>query len=286
MSRRPLPEHHKLRLQSHFGFTRVPFSKNLHPSDMFDSRSQRDVHHGLRLWTEVKGISLVTGMVGVGKSLTLRRFVSGLDDARFRVLYLATLPTTPTGFLRAVNRVLGLPMRLHTADLFDQAHRHLTSKTDDNAPHPLLVLDDAEGLSVELLDIVRRLTAYALDSEDRFSVLLGGTDDLLHTLRMPGLESLRSRIAYAQPLVPFSLEDARNYVLFHLNRAGARPDLFTDDATRRLFHASQGRPRAINQLALQALIQATVVGRDNIDADFVNAQISAHPFFEPSAGSA
>lgn len=283
MSRTPtMPEHHKIRLQSHFAFTKVPFNKNLHASEMFDSRSQRDVFHGLRLWTEVKGVSLVTGSVGVGKSLSLRRFVSSLDDARFRVLYVATMPATSTGFLRALNRVLGLPMRLHATDLFDQAHRALTTRTDDHGPHPVLVLDDAECMSVEQLDLVRRLTAYALDSEDRFSVLLAGTDELLHTLRLPALESLRSRISYAQPLVPFSLEDTRNYVVFHMKRAGARPDLFSDDAARRLFLASQGRPRAINQLALQVLIQAAVEGRDHIDADFVTAQISSHPLYDRS----
>jgi type II secretory pathway predicted ATPase ExeA len=273
-------EHHKLRLQSHFGFSRLPFNKNLVASEMFDSRSQREVLLGLRLWTDVRGIASVTGPVGVGKSLLLRRFVSSLEESRFRVLYLATLPCTPMGFLRAVNRVLGLPMRAHTTDLFDQAHRHLTTKTEEMALHPVLILDDAEGLSVELLDIVRRLTAYALDSEDRFSVLLTGTEALLQTLRLPVLEPLRSRVGYAQPLVPFSLEDTRNYVAFHLKRAGGSAELFSEEAVRRLFLASQGRPRTLNQFALQSLIQAAVEGRDQLDAEFVSSQIAAHPLYE------
>jgi type II secretory pathway predicted ATPase ExeA len=288
MSRTPtVPEHQKLRLQAHFGFTRLPFNKNLAAADMFDSRSQRDVFLGLRLWSDLKGLGLVTGPAGVGKSLTTRRFVSTLDEARFRVLHLAAVPSTPAGFLRSVNRVLGLPMRLHSSDLYDQAHQHLTSKSDDKAPHPLLVVDNAEGLSVEILDLVRRLTSYALDSEDRFSILLTATDDLLRTMRDPVLEPLRSRISYAQPLRPFSYEDARNYVGFHVKRAqGSRADLFSDEATRRLFQASQGRPRAINQLALQSLIQAAVEGRDQIDGDFVAAQIAAHPLYDGAAGGA
>lgn len=286
MSTRTLPEHHKLRLQAHFGFSKVPFCKNLWTSEMFDSRSQRDLFHALCLWLQIKGLALVTGPPGVGKSSTIRRFVGSVDDARYRVLHLPAVPGTPNGFLRAVNRVLGLPMRLHAADLFDQAHQHLTSKSDDQGPHPLLVIDNAEGLSVEILDLVRRLTAYALDSEDRFSVLLTGTDDLLRTLRAPALEPLRSRFGYAQPLRPFSWEDARNYVTFHVKRAGARPDLFSDEASRRMFQASQGRPRTINQLALQALILAAVEGRDQIDGDFVAAQIAAHPLYESAAAGA
>jgi hypothetical protein len=62
--RRSVPEHHKLRLQSHFGFSRLPFNKNVVASEMFDSRSQREVLLGLRLWTDVKGIASVTGRAG------------------------------------------------------------------------------------------------------------------------------------------------------------------------------------------------------------------------------
>lgn len=152
------------------------------------------------------------------------------------------MPATPHGFLWAINRTLGLPMRLHLTDLFDQAHAHLTTRADDDAPHPVLVPDDAEGTNVENQDLLRRLTAYALDSEDRFSVLLSGTDDLLRMLRDARLEPLRSRIGYTSMLRPFGLEDARNYVTFHLTRAGVREDLFSNDAVRRLFRASHGRP--------------------------------------------
>lgn len=283
MSQRPtLPEHHKLRLRSHFGFTKVPFCKNLWANELFDSRSQREAAQGLHLWLGVRGLALLTGPSGVGKSATLRRFVHGLDDEQHRVVLLPAVPATPHGFLRAINRTLGLPMRLHLADLFAQAHDHLTSRTDDKEPHPVLVIDDAEGISAENLDLLRRLTAYALDSEDRFSVLLAGTDDLLRVLRDPRLDPLRSRIGYASLLRPYGVEDARNYMTFHLQRAGVRPDLFSDEAVKRLFAASHGRPRAINQIALQALIVAAVEGRDAIDGPFLTGVIGAHPLFDKS----
>jgi type II secretory pathway predicted ATPase ExeA len=93
LSQKPtLPAHHKLHLQNHFGFTRVPFCKNLFPFEMFDSRSQRDLFHALMLWTDVKGLGLVTGPSGVGKGLTVRKFVMSLDEARFRTVHLAAVP--------------------------------------------------------------------------------------------------------------------------------------------------------------------------------------------------
>ena len=271
---------HKLRLQAHLGVTRLPFRKNVAASQMFDSLSQRELHQGLRMWLEVKGLALATGPSGVGKSIALRRFVHDLDDSRYRVLQFSSWPSTPTGFLRSLSRLLGLGMRQHAVDMFDAAQKHLFHYADENGVHPLIVIDDAEGLRVETLDLLRRLSAYELDAEDRFSILLAATEHFLPVLRNPVLESLRSRIAYVQTLRPFSLEDTRNYVRFHLQGAGADAKLFSDEAIRRLFHASQGKPRRINQLALQTLIQAAVHGRDAIDGDFVAAQVAAHPLYQ------
>lgn len=275
-----IPHQHKRRLQAHFGLTRLPFRKNMVAKQMFDSLSQREMHQGMLMWIELKGLALATGPSGVGKSITLRRFVHDLDDSRFRILQFSALPTTPTGFLRSLSRLLGLPMRLHPADMFDAAQKHLFHYAEENGVHPLIVLDDAEGLRMETLDLLRRLSAYELDAEDRFSILLAATEEILPVLRNPLLESLRSRIAYVQTLRPFSLEDTRNYVRFHLQGADVDGKLFSDDAVRRIFHASQGKPRRINQLALQAMIQAAVQGRDNIDGEFVAAQVTAHPLYQ------
>ncbi|RLB52805.1 MAG: hypothetical protein DRI90_21790 [Deltaproteobacteria bacterium] len=268
------------RLRSHFGFGKMPFSKAMWAAHMFDSSSQRELLQSLGMWIEVKGFALVTGPSGVGKSITLRRFVGELDDARYRIIDFNYLPHTVTGFLRSLNRKLDLPMRMHTADLFDAAQSHLSSFEQEHGPHPLLVLDDAEGLRVPVFDTIRRLTSYELDAEDRFSVLLAGTDELLDVLRHADLAPLRTRVSYAQTLKPFGLEDTNNYVRFHLTRADVDPKLFTDAALKRLFQASQGRPRSINQLAVQALIQSAVLGRDAVDGNQMSSLIAAHPFYQ------
>ena len=275
----------KQRLRAHFGFTHMPFSKYAWAKQMFDSVSQRELLHGLLMWLEIGGISLLTGPTGVGKSITLRRFVGELDDTRFRVIHFTQLPTTTTGFLRSLNRQLGLPMRLHTADLFDQAHKHLATHEQERGTHPLLIIDDAEGIRTGVADMLRRLTSYELNGEGRFSILLAGTEDLLSVLLQPELAPLCSRIFYAHPLRPFGLEDARNYIRYHLERADVDPKTLSDDAVKRVFQASHGTPRLINQLSLQALIQAAVLGRVAIDGDFMASVIKAHPLFHNGRGA-
>lgn len=270
----------KRRLRAHFGFSKLPFGKTMWASHMFDSQSQRELLDALLLWSEVKGVALVTGPTGVGKSITLRRFIAELDEARFRVIDFTYLPSTPTGFLRYLCRKLGLPLRVHRADLFDAVQAYLQSYQQEHGAHPVLLIDNGEGLSTVILDLVRRLTCYEMDAEDRFSLLLAGTDELLTCFRDPALASLRTRIGYAHLLRAFTLEDTRNYIRFHLQRAEVDPKLVTDDAIKRLFQASHGRPRSINQLAMQAFIQAAVVGRETIDGDFLTHLIAAHPLYQ------
>lgn len=278
-----VPKPQQLRLKAHFGLTGLPFRKNVAAHQMFDSQSQRELLHGLRLWMEVQGLALVTGPSGAGKSITLRRFVRELPRERYAVFRIGQIPTKPGGFLRSLCRHLGLRARLYRTDMFDDAQRCLGSWKDEHGTHPVLVLDDAEGMTVPTLDLLRRLTCAELDGDTRFSVLLASTDRLLTTLRDPTLEPLTTRFAYVAGLRAFGIEDTRNYVRFHLEHAGTHDDVFSDAAVTALFHAARGVPRAINQIAIQALIHAAVHGVDAIDGDGMKRILHAHPLYRPGA---
>jgi type II secretory pathway predicted ATPase ExeA len=275
-----LPEPARVRLQSHFAMLRLPFRKTIAATDMFDSRAQRELYLALSMWSELHGIALVTGPSGAGKSITVRRFARALDESRFRVVTLSHGVSTVTGFLRSLNRALELPMRQHASDLFDQAQAHLAAHAPGRAPHPVVVIDDAEGMPARVLDTVRRLTSHAIDAEDRFSVVVAGTPDLLRTLRDPALEPFNTRLSFVHALKPFNLEDTRNYVAFHLRLAGAREGLLADGAVRKLFQASGGVARRVNQLALHAMVQAAVAGLDTVSAEFMATQLEAHPLYD------
>lgn len=274
-----VPKPEQRRLKAHFGLAGLPFRKNVAAHQMFDSSSQRELLAGLELWLEIQGLALITGPSGAGKSITLRRFVRQLPRDRYAVVRIGQIPSTPSGFLRSLCRHLGLKARLYRTDMFDDAQRCLGTWTDQHGTHPVLVLDDAEGMTAPTLDLVRRLTTAELDAETRFSVLLASTEPLLNTLREPLLEPLVNRFTYVAALRPFSIEDTRNYVRFHLQHAGARDEVFSDAAVTALFHASKGVPRAINQVALQALIHAAVHGVETVDADRMKRVLHAHPLY-------
>ena len=278
-----VPFAQKRRLQSHFGLTKMPFRKNVPAHQMFDSSSQRDLAQGLSMWLDLRGLALVTGASGVGKSITLRRFLGGLSQDSHHVLHFSQIPTRRHGFMRALCRRLELRPRLHITDMFDDVRNTLHGWRDRHGTWPVLVMDDAEGMAVDTLDLVRRLTAAELDSKERFAVLLTGTERILRTLADPTLAPLRNRVAYARTLLAFDVEDTRNYVRFHLEHGDAPADLLSDQAITDLFHASTGVPRAVNQLALQAMIEAAVRGLERVDSRLMRQVLHAHPLYTKSA---
>ncbi len=270
----------KQRLLSHFGFVKIPFSKYMRAVTMYDSKGQMAVREGLAMWLAVGGLALIAGPSGVGKSMVIRRFVNELDNNQYTVYVVPSPPSTPYGFLRFLCRRFGLSMKNHAVDLFDAAQKFLVHHEQEKGTYPILILDDAEGLYPDVADVLRRLTTYDLDAEDRFSVLVCGIESLLQVLELGILEPLRTRFSFGYSLKPFGLDDTRSYIQFHLKRAESESDIFSDDAVKKIFHISQGRPRTINQLCIGMLIKAAILGNDNIDTSFAKAFISEHPLYQ------
>jgi type II secretory pathway predicted ATPase ExeA len=261
----------RTRLKSYFGFSKIPFTKHMWATKMFDASAQRELIDSLHLWLETRGIAILYGPPGVGKSISLRRFKAELDERRYDLYYLYNLRITTTGFLRSLCRILALPVLYHQADLFDSISTFLAQYEERNRKHPI---------SDPLLELLRLLGNFAMDSEDRFSFILSGSQRLALKLKQPQNEAFRQRIVFSHSLRSFSIDDARNYIRFHMERSEGPKDLFTDEAIQLIFQMAKGLPRVINQIALQAIIRAAVRHVDNIDESFLKQQVLNHSLFD------
>lgn len=269
-----------MHLKSYFGFSKIPFTRHMWATKMFDAAAQRELIDSLHLWLETRGIAILYGPAGVGKSISLRRFKAELDDRRYDLFYLFNLRITTTGFLRSLCRALALPLLYHQADLFDAISSFLAQYEERNRKHPIIIFDDGDGLSDPLIELLRLLGNFEMDSEDRFSFILSGSQRLALKLKQPQNEAFRQRIVFSHSLRSFSIEDARNYIRFHMERCEGPPELFTDEAIQLIFHIARGLPRVINQIALQAIIRAAVRKVDRIDQGFLKQQVFQDSLFD------
>ena len=270
----------RTQLKSYFGFSKIPFTKHMWATKMFDASAQRELIDSLHLWLETRGIAILYGPPGVGKSISLRRFKAELDDRRYELFYLFNLRITPTGFLRSLCRTLGLPVLYHQADLFDSINTSLAQYEEKNRKHPIIIFDDGDGLSDPLLELLRLLGNFVMDSEDRFSFILSGSQKLALKLKEPQNEAFRQRIVFSHSLTSFSIDDARSYIRFHMERSEGPKELFTDEAIQLIFQMAKGLPRVINQIALQAIIRAAVRHADKIDENFLKQQVLNDSLFD------
>jgi len=267
-------------LTSYFGFSKIPFTKFMWSKKMFDASSQRELIDGLHFWLETKGIALLCGPPGAGKSISLRRFKEELDDRRYELFYLFNLRITPIGLLRSLCRILALPVLYHQADLFDSISSFLNQYEERTGKHPVIIFDDGDGLSDRLIELLRSLANFMMDSEDRFSFILSGSQKLALRLKQPQNEAFKQRIVFAHNLRAFTIEDARNYIGFHLQRAEGPKELFSENAVQLIFHLAKGLPRVINQIALQTLIRAAIRKVDKIDESFLKQQVLNGSLFD------
>ena len=267
-------------LTSYFGFTKIPFTKYMWSKKMFDASSQRELIDGLHFWLETKGIALLCGPPGAGKSISLRRFKEELDDRRYDLFYLFNLRITPIGLLRSLCRTLALPLLYHQADLFDSISAFLDQYEQRTGKHPIIIFDDGDGLSDRLIELLRSLGNFAMDSEDRFSFILSGSQKLASRLKQPQNEAFRQRIVFSHNLRAFTIDDARNYVRFHLERCEGPKELLTEGAVQLIFHVAKGLPRVINQVALQSIIRAAIRRVDKIDEGFLKQHVLNGSLFD------
>jgi len=270
----------RVHLTSYFGFSKIPFTKFMWSKKMFDASSQRELIEGLHYWLETKGIAFLCGPPGAGKSISLRRFKEELDDRRYDLFYLFNLRITPIGLLRSLCRILTLPVLYHQADLFDSISSFLNQYEQRTGKHPVIIFDDGDGLSDRLIELLRSLGNFMMDSEDRFSFILSGSQKLALRLKQPQNEAFRQRIVFAHNLRAFTIEDAKNYIRFHLERAEGPKELFSEGAVQLIFHLAKGLPRVINQIALQTLIRAATRKVDKIDETFLKQQVLNGSLFD------
>jgi type II secretory pathway predicted ATPase ExeA len=276
----------RLRLQSYFGFSKMPFTKYMWATKMFKATGQKELLDGLNLWLDARGTAFIYGRPGVGKSITLRRFKAEIDDQRFDLFYLFNLRVTPLGFLRSLARCLSLPVVYQQSDLFDAISSHLEQYKDRTQKHPVIVFDDADGLSDRLLELLRSLSNFVMDSEDKCSFLLAATPRLASRLRCPQNEPLKQRIGFSHHLTAFTVDDTRRYVDFHLKRSEAPKELFSDSAVQMIFHLAKGLPRVINQIAFQALIRAAIKSKNRIDDAFLKQHVLVNSVFDANLDEA
>jgi general secretion pathway protein A len=248
-----------------FGLKESPFSISPNPKYLYMSERHTEalahLNYGLR---EGGGFVLLTGEVGTGKTTVSRCLRQQLPDDTDLALVL-----NPTLTERELMASICDEFKLtYTADagikeLFDLLRDYLLANRAAGRK-TLLLIDEAQHLSAEVLEQLRLLTNLETDDAKLLQVVLIGQPELQQLLRQPLLRQLAQRITARYHLLPLCHDDVDAYVRFRLQVAGCIQPVFTPSAIRTLHRLSGGIPRIINLIAERALLGAYAAGQAKI----------------------
>ncbi|TFW06316.1 DUF2075 domain-containing protein [Oxalobacteraceae bacterium OM1] len=256
--------------EAYYGLTEKPFQANPDPSFFFGSRQHRRamayLDYGLHC---SEGFIIVTGEVGAGKTTVVRNLLGKLNRDKILSAHLVSTQLEADDALRMVCAAFGLPAADGTKAGMLRALERFLLDAHKAGKRSLLIVDEAQNLSMQAVEELRMLSNFQADSRALLQTFLIGQPEFRQILRSPNMTQLRQRVIAACHIGPLDVEETQAYIEHRLKRAGWKDSpQFAPDVFQRIHQASNGVPRRINTICDRLLLSGFLAGsRSFTEAD-------------------
>jgi general secretion pathway protein A len=261
--------------QQYFALSCEPFSIVPDPGFLYPSSQHRQAVAHLKYGLDREGgFVLLTGEVGTGKTTLTRTLIKRLP-AHVRVAYVLNSTFDAADVLASICQELGIKLPKSsktslTKNCVDALNADLI-ESHAEGKKTLVVIEEAQNLSPEVLEILRLLSNLETATHKLLHILLVGQPELLETLAQKDQRQLNQRVVARFHLLPLEKTDVANYVNHRLHHAGANRAIFESSAMTTLFKLTQGVPRLINLICHHAMLAAYATGTKTVSAKLVKA---------------
>ena len=250
--------------KSFFGCTASPFDRSISTKLLFQSEAHQELIGRMVHVAENRKFALCTGEVGAGKSTAARAVSEQLNPTRHLVLYITDSDLTPRNFYYEVLHQLGIPPRFYRGDAKRQLVKALMDMHESNRI-PVIIIDEGHLLGREMLEEIRFLMNFKMDSFSPLSLILMGQPELRATLQTQAYEAIAQRVNVRFHLPAMTQNETAGYVQHHLKVVGVDRAVFTDDALYLIHEYSGGIARKINNLCTSCLLHAFAKSKSLVD---------------------
>lgn len=265
-----------------FGLDEIPFTLTPDPRFIVFTPSYNEVLASLYYGLEnAKGLIVLTGEVGTGKTTALRWILRRLDSSVLAA-YVFNPRLSVEEFYQHVTQMLGIQDWSNKAELLNILGSVLEER-HRRGLRTVIIIDEAHELSDYVLEEIRLLMNFESDDAKHLQIVLTGQPELRDRLNQPNLRQFKQRVALRCNMHPFpTVEEADRYITERLLIAGSsQPNIFTPEAVDFIFKCSEGIPRNINNLCDNAMLTAysagePVIGRGIIEEVAENLDLLPH----------
>ena len=267
----------------HFGLNELPFNMTPNPRFVYKNAVAEEVLSKLRYGIEArKGFFVLTGEAGTGKTTLLRLLMRSFPDT-VAYAYIFNPRLKFSALLRALLNDLGIPAPMADKESMLERLNGYALEQHKQGRIVACILDEAQGLSDEVLEELRLLGNLETDSEKLIQIILVGQPELERRLDQAKLRQLKQRISHRHVLNPLHAHEVGPYLAARLNQAGYKGGrIFSPAAVERISYYSRGIPRLINSICDNALIRACRIGTHEITVELIDEAAVELRLFEPS----
>lgn len=259
--------------KSFYSLAKEPFSKDIRPSDAFLSSDYQGALNALTYLQKSKGIGLLIGNPGAGKTFTLRAFKESLNPSLYHVIYFPLSTGGVMDFYRGLAYGLGEEPKYRKVDLFRQIQQGIERMDKERKVTPVFILDEMHLAKDAFLQDIALLFNFQMDSTNPFILILAGLPYLKTRLTMNHHRPLSQRLIMKYEIQPLAKEEIVSYINHHLKIAGAKMPIFTESALEAIALRSQGWPRVINKITINSLLFGFQLKKEQIDEEVVRLAI-------------
>jgi general secretion pathway protein A len=271
--------------KTYFGMTCNPFRKDIPVRQLFQGEDLKAFLARMEYLKQTKGVAVLFGRPGMGKTTALRAFTAELNSQLFSIVYQQLTTTTVTEFYRGLCHLFGLEPPSKKVDLFRLIQNHIQALGTQKKQTPVLIFDEAQFLSQAVLNELRMLFSFHMDSKDYAIVILCGQNHFISQLNLHGNEPLRQRIQVHYEFTGLTDVEVPLYVQSLLKHAGVEDPVFKPEAMNALTNLCGGSPRILNHLVERALILAFQHKTREIDAQLIQQAHQATAIFASVGGA-
>jgi len=252
-----------------FGLKFNPFTKEIESQDLFESEDMKELFSRLKYMQQSRGIFLIVGEPGTGKTTAIRKFCASLNPGTYKPCYFTLSTVTVMDFYRGLLLNLGEMPSCKKITMFKQIQDAICNLYYEQKITPVIILDEVHLASSNILEDLRLLFSFKMDSENPFILILSGQSIIRNKLQMSVNSPLKQRISLRHNVKGLQKDELGKYLDNRMALAGLTEKIFTPEAVEAIFSISKGAPRMTNNLATASLMYAASKKLSLIDEETV-----------------